>query len=114
MRFIRPGVLPVADNCSNNRLWEWFDKVDKDQSGDIDATELRKYYFSSGSRFDAYFSPRECSDKRRLVPCVLLDVYLSGWHRSFEDIASIDFDLNTINLLMNIVVCLIAWPLFDI
>ncbi|KAN0137959.1 EF-hand [Lactarius tabidus] len=46
------------------QLWEWFDKVDKDQSGDIDATELQSALING------------------------------EWSH---------FDLNTINLLMNIV-----------
>ena len=85
-----PGADPQYVECTTyphalwltnfpiNRLWEWFDKVDKDQSGDIDATELRKCWFHSGSRFVAYVSPRARSDKRRLVPCVILDVDLTG------------------------------------
>ncbi|KAF8262335.1 hypothetical protein EI94DRAFT_1704843 [Lactarius quietus] len=52
------------------KLWEWFDKVDKDQSGDIDATELQTALING------------------------------DWSH---------FDLNTVNLLMNIVVCVVSW-----
>jgi hypothetical protein len=63
------------------RLWDLFDRVDEDQSGYIDATELRKRSFDSGFRYDAYTSPRDRAAQRRFDPCVPLKVDLTGWRR---------------------------------
>lgn len=92
-----------------NRLWEWFDNVDENQSGQINVTELRQCY---SSFIRDLVIPLMLLSGKALINGDLTRAYLLmsifQMPRTADNIPSIAFDLNTVNLLMNLFVRVIS------
>jgi len=74
------------------KLWEWFDKVDKDQSGDIDATELQTALINGDwSHFDLNtvnllmnIVDHDRNDRIDFDEFADLWKFIKGWQRTFD------------------------------